>query len=417
MKKNVRMFLVCLTIVSVVNLTDANEGLNTATSNITQETQNAIPSSASQSGVVQNAPNPPQNNTKQKRSWWDAILNLFKVSDPKRTTEQAFDDMLKNQNVVIDFSNVTDFAQNGDAKMTEYYNKLSSTQSFGTKSPNLYINLSNTGVGLDFLSKWAIQFKNDKKNVIWNLSENKNLDDSIIDALDFSSIYSLNLSGTSITDAGIAKIASILATNGIGNLVCIHLMSTKVTDAGIVSLKASLQKAVEVWKTQHSGQEYFLQGTDNSGVIYEKNALSSSTNLQKNVVQQSVNSENVQQRQISQQSLPQPEVSNMNEQINKDELPQTGQQMSTESGISSEPNSNIQANNVQQNMTQSDVDSMSEMGDIKIDNDVTTANATDSNISEAVPSNDKSIEEQANVALNDASNLIGNSQLDGDTSK
>ena len=411
MKKNVMMFLVCLTIVSVVSLTEANDGLNTTTSGIVQETQNAVPDSTYKSGIVQNSPNPPQNNTKQKRSWWDAILSLFKISEPKRTTEQAFDDMLKNQNVVVDFSHVTDFAQNGDAKMAEYYDKLSSTQSFGTKSPNLYINLSNTGVGLDFISKWSLQFKNDKKNVIWNLSENKNLDDSVIDALDCSSIYSLNLSGTSITDSGIAKISSILDANGIGNLVCIHLTSTKVTDAGVASLKTSIQKAVEVWKTTHLGQEYNLQGTDNSGVIYEKIALSPSINSQKNMKKQIINNNNVQQsisqQSVSQQSLPQQEVSHMNEQINQDELLQTSPSISAESGISSDPDINIQANNVQQGVHQSDVDSMSEMGDMQLEN-----NAASSTIPETMPENNKSIEEQANVALNDASNLISNSQLD-----
>lgn len=207
---------------------------------------------------------------KKRRSWWDAILNLFKIPEQKRTAGQAFDNMIENQNVVIDFSNVTDFVQNGDAKMAEYYQKLIATKSFGTKSPNLYVNLSNTGVTLDFVSKWAAQFKKDNKNVVWNLSDNKNLDDSVIDALDFASIYSLNLSGTSVSDSGIAKISAILETSGIGKLVCIHLSGTKVTDAGVTSLKSSIQKAVELWRMQNPGKEYKLQGTDNSGVVFEK---------------------------------------------------------------------------------------------------------------------------------------------------
>lgn len=212
----------------------------------------------------------PQAMPTQKKSWWDAILNLFRVTEKKRTTEQAFDNMVENQNVVIDFSNVTDFAQNGDAKMAEYYQKLISTKSFGTKSPNIYVNLSNTGVSLDFVSKWAAQFKKDNKNVIWNLSDNKNLDDNVIDALDFSSVYSVNLSGTSVSDAGIARISAILETSGIGNLVCIHLSGSKVTDTGVNSLKSSIQKAVEIWKSKNPGKEYKLQGVDNSGVVFEK---------------------------------------------------------------------------------------------------------------------------------------------------
>ena len=215
-------------------------------------------------------PNAQAANNKQKGSWWDSILKLFKVPEPKRTSEQAFNDMDKNQNIVIDFSNVVDFAQNGDAKMLEYYQKIVSTKAFGTKSPNIYVNLSNTGVSADFILKWATQFKNDKKVVIWNLSDNKNLDDTVVDALYFPSIYSLNLSGTSVTDAGIAKISAILETNGLGNLVCIHLSNSKVTDAGVAALKSSMQKAIEMWKAKNPGQERKLQGSDNSGVVFEK---------------------------------------------------------------------------------------------------------------------------------------------------
>lgn len=242
-----------------------------------EEIEATVPAAAAttQASAVENSTasisaQTPQTAPTQKKSWWDAILNLFKITEKKRTTEQAFDNMVENQNVVIDFSNVSDFAQNGDAKMAEYYQKLISTKSFGTKSPNIYVNLSNTGVSLDFISKWAAQFKKDNKNVIWNLSDNKNLDDTVIDALDFSSVYSINLSGTSVSDTGIAKIVAILETSGIGNLVCIHLSGSKVTDAGVNSLKSSMQKAVENWKSRNPGKEYKLQGADNSGVVFEK---------------------------------------------------------------------------------------------------------------------------------------------------
>ncbi len=240
----------------------------------TSEVEVTVPdvatASASATNTTSVAPQKRGAEATKKRSWWDAILNLFKIKEEKRTAEQAFDNMVENQNVVIDFSNVTDFAQNGDAKMAEYYQKLIATKSFGTKSPNLYVNLSNTGVTLEFVSKWATQFKKDNKSVIWNLSDNKNLDDNVIDALDFSSVYSLNLSGTSVSDTGIAKISAILETSGIGKLVCIHLSGTKVTDTGINSLKSSIQKAVELWKNQNPGKEYKLQGDAGSGVVFEK---------------------------------------------------------------------------------------------------------------------------------------------------
>lgn len=207
---------------------------------------------------------------KKKSSWWDSILKLFKIAEPKRTTEEAFNQMVKSQNVVIDFSNVSDFAQNGDAKMKEYYDKIKSTKSFGSKSPNLYVNLSNTGVSTEFVAKWAGEFSKDKKNVIWNLSGNKDLDDSVIDAIDLPSTYSLNLSGTSVTDTGAAKIGTLVESAGLGNLVCVHLSGSKVTDTGVEALKASMQKGLEAWKAKNPGKEKTLQGSDNSGVVFEK---------------------------------------------------------------------------------------------------------------------------------------------------
>ena len=254
----------------IVNAGDVNEVDVAAGGEIATTMPDVVPTPATDTNATSATPQVPGAKATKKRSWWDAILNLFKVKDEKRTAEQAFDDMVENQNVVIDFSNVTDFAQNGDAKMAEYYQKLIATKSFGTKSPNLYVNLSNTGVTLEFVSKWAAQFKKDNKSVVWNLSDNKNLDDNVIDALDFASVYSLNLSGTSVSDTGIAKISAILETSGIGKLVCIHLSGSKVTDAGVNSLKSSIQKAVEIWKTKNPGREYKLQGESNSGVVFEK---------------------------------------------------------------------------------------------------------------------------------------------------
>ena len=254
---------------SIVNAGDVN-GVNVDAGVSETTIPNTTSTPAKTAKATAATPQTSNAEASKKSSWWDAILNLFKIKEQKRTAEQAFDNMVENQNVVIDFSNVTDFAQNGEAKMAEYYQKLIATKSFGTKSPNLYINLSNTGVSLEFVSKWAAQFKKDNKSVVWNLSNNKNLDDNVIDALDFSSVYSLNLSGTSVSDRGIAKISAILETKGIGKLVCIHLSGTKVTDAGVKSLKSSIQKALELWKTQNPGKEYKLQGEAGSGVVFEK---------------------------------------------------------------------------------------------------------------------------------------------------
>ena len=195
-------------------------------------------------------------------SFLDPILKLLGIGSD---TEKP---VLKYDGVRFTAQNVTDNKALED-KIEEWWTKLLSTNSFGTKSPNIYVNISNTALTLEFIAKWSAEFKKANKTVIWNLSDNKNLDDNVIDALDLPSIYSLNLTGTSVTDAGLTKIAALLETNGIGKLVCITLSDTKVTDAGVTSLRAAMQKAVEVWKTKNPGKEFKLQGTDNSGVIFE----------------------------------------------------------------------------------------------------------------------------------------------------
>ncbi len=355
------------------------QGINVSSNEVPQVT----------SAVTSSTPGNSKASPKVKKgSWWDAILKLFKVTEPKRTSEQAFSDMVQNQNVIIDFSNVTDFAQNGDAKMLEYYQKLVSTKAFGTKSPNIYVNLSNTGVTSEFIQKWATQFKNDKKTVIWNLSDNKNLDDSVVDALDFSSIYSLNLSGTSITDAGIARISATLETNGIGKLVCIHLSGSKVTDTGVASLKASMQKAVELWKTQNPGKDYKLQGADNSGVVFEKIPT-----LPNKGVKKQQGGANQSSGSATSVSIPSP--------VAETSIPTTDTQVAQ--GTASE------AEAIVPSTPSSETDSMAEMEEaLPTDNSLSDSTLTTEAplVSETPAVTSKSVEEEANTALNDADAII-----------
>ena len=143
---------------------------------------------------------------KAKSSLWDKVLKLFKIFDNKtRTCEQALEKMLKEKTVSVDFSNTSDFVQNGDAAMTSYYQTLVSTKSFGSNSPNLYVNLSKTGVTSEFIAKWAAEFQKAKKLVLWNLSDNATIDDSVLDVIPLTDTYSLNLSNTGVTDAAVAK--------------------------------------------------------------------------------------------------------------------------------------------------------------------------------------------------------------------
>jgi len=208
----------------------------------------------------------------KKVSIWDKILNMFKLSEPKaRTCEEAFNQM---KGISINFSKTSDFAENGDKYMDLYYKKIKQTNSFGTRSSNLYIDLSGLNVNSDilvtFIGKWSKVFTADKKTVLWNLSDNKSLGDDAIDNIDLSNIYSLNLSNTSISDLTINKIISILNIQNTGKLVCVNVSGTKVSDAVVESLKAAFQKAKTEFETKNPGKTYSLEGDNNSGVIFNK---------------------------------------------------------------------------------------------------------------------------------------------------
>ncbi|MDO4975074.1 MAG: hypothetical protein Q4E61_01990, partial [Alphaproteobacteria bacterium] len=148
------------------------------------------------------------------------------------------------------------------------------TNSFGTHSSNLYIDLSNLNVPSDvfltFIGKWSKTFSEDKKTVLWNLSNNKSLGDDVIDCIDLSNMYSLNLANTAITDLTVNKIISILNIQNTGKLVCVNLSGTKVSDAAIKSLKEAFQKAKTDFEAKNPGKTYSLDGDNNSGIIFNK---------------------------------------------------------------------------------------------------------------------------------------------------
>lgn len=218
------------------------------------------------------APVAPKQLKSQNKSIWDKFLNMFKASEPKtRTCEEAFNKM---SGISINFSNTSDFAENGDKYMDLYYQKIKETNSFGTHSSNLYIDLSNlnvpSNVFLTFIGKWSKTFSEDKKTVLWNLSNNKSLGDDVIDCIDLSNMYSLNLANTAITDLTVNKIISILNIQNTGKLVCVNLSGTKVSDAAIKSLKDAFQKAKTDFETKNPGKTYNLDGDNNSGIIFNK---------------------------------------------------------------------------------------------------------------------------------------------------
>ncbi len=188
-----------------------------------------------------------------------------------RTCAQALESMLKEGTCIIDLSNVSDFVQNGEKVISAYYEKIKQTNAFGTHSNNVYINVTEITV-----AKFAGEFAKDKRTVIWNLSHNRSIDDTVIDALSasFQSVYSLNLSDTNLTDVGLAKIVSAIKTNGLGELIVINVSKTKVTAEGVENLRASMREALEKWKQANPGESRNLQGDD--GVIFMSKAKNQS---------------------------------------------------------------------------------------------------------------------------------------------
>ncbi|MDR2598619.1 MAG: hypothetical protein LBC25_02770 [Holosporales bacterium] len=170
---------------------------------------------------------------------------------------------------MLDLSECGDFAANGDNAFNKFYQLLTSTSSFGTHSRNIYLDLSKTGVTTPIIANWAKIFSDDGKVVIWNLSYNDSVDDSMIDAVVLSNTYHLNLAHTSVTDAGIAKMVNSIRVNGIGELRSIQLDGSKVTAGGVEMLRAAMKEAAAAAEGK-DGQKRTLFG--NSGVIFTKGA-------------------------------------------------------------------------------------------------------------------------------------------------
>lgn len=212
---------------------------------------------------------PAQTSVKAEDEKKTSFFDQFKVSEqPSRTCQVAMEESLKNGTVEIDLSNTTDFVENGDSIFNSCYAKLKETNSFGTNSSNIYVNLSKTNVTPEFIAKWSAEFKKDKKTVLWNLSDNPNLNDSIIDSIaDLSNVCSLNFANTGITDTGIAKLSSLIETAGLKTISMINLSGTKVTDQAISTLRDAFKKALAAWQAANPGKTYAIEG---DGVVFNK---------------------------------------------------------------------------------------------------------------------------------------------------
>jgi hypothetical protein len=208
---------------------------------------------------------------KHSSGGWRKFLDQFDINDNvQRTCEEALSGALASKSVIIDLSNTTDFQQNGERVLATIYGELIKTNAFGTNSPNLYVDLSNTNISPELIGKLMQQFKKDGKIVVLSLSNNVNLGDECIDVIlpYLDSVCSLNLSGTKVTDAGLSKIISHIGTDGIGHLRHITISGADVTLAGVTELRTSMQNAMSMSGNDQKGQVYALKGE--SGVTYRK---------------------------------------------------------------------------------------------------------------------------------------------------
>ncbi|MDR3031335.1 MAG: hypothetical protein LBU35_03045 [Holosporales bacterium] len=201
-----------------------------------------------------------------------SVFDQFKIPEQKqRTCQEALDQSIADGSGILDLSATTDFAQNGWAAIEAFLRKIKETNSFGTYSKNLSVDLSKTNVTPEILSMLMERAKLDGLTLILNLYYNKTIGDETIDVIgSFSNIYSIILRGTNISDVGIAKFNAILEMSGIGVLHSVDVSETNVSPGGAKVLAEQMQKAIEAWKIQNPTSTYNIKG---AGVIYEESSF------------------------------------------------------------------------------------------------------------------------------------------------
>jgi hypothetical protein len=181
--------------------------------------------------------------------------------EKKRTCADAKNASLEEEDNIFDCHNAIDFELNGPESWKEYFRLYLESNSFNTSSPNLYFILDGTGASDDQAKEFINTASANDRSVVLNLSNNPGIGDGLLAGVDLRCIVYLNLSHTSITDAGIANLISIIQSGGLNKLICINLSDTKVTPNGVESLRQAMRSAVD--SAQITGK---LKGKD--GVIY-----------------------------------------------------------------------------------------------------------------------------------------------------
>ncbi|MDR0695789.1 MAG: hypothetical protein LBF56_03425 [Holosporales bacterium] len=212
-----------------------------------------------------------------------SAFESFKVpEEPVRTCDEACAKSMKDKNVISDFSNTSDFAENGVAGVTKCLAEIEKTQAYGTHSSNRYINVSNSNLSNELVKEVVNAIVNNKKvhdaahgkaatkdsqyTVLLNIAGNPSVGDGAVQAIGglLSAICCLNLAGTNISDSGIEQLIALINGAGIQHLNSINISNTRVTPAGAAKLK----EAIAAWLSSHPEAKCELGG--DGGVIYKE---------------------------------------------------------------------------------------------------------------------------------------------------
>ncbi|MDR3224376.1 MAG: hypothetical protein LBT03_02225 [Holosporales bacterium] len=187
-----------------------------------------------------------------------------------RASKEAVDECNNKRIPVLDFGSVSDFQTNGDAAVAAILAKLNETNSYGTNSPNIYINLSNTGINSSTLLNLATKLGDNERDILLNVSYNGGIGDDAIDAIISSllpNMFALNIAGTTVTDVGIRKLAACIEQNGLGKLRSINIKGTRITKPAAMALQMAYRNALGRWQAENPGQTLYIGGGIESDFI------------------------------------------------------------------------------------------------------------------------------------------------------
>ncbi|MDR2458752.1 MAG: hypothetical protein LBD43_01505 [Holosporales bacterium] len=160
----------------------------------------------------------------------------------EKTCGAALQLALNKRIPILDLSGTADLNVNGITTVKEFVEARRASNSYGTGSNNIGVNLAATGATSDTITRILGELTEYK--VVLNLSWNPLVNDDALNAImqHATNVVALNVAGTQVTDAG----ASMLARNIPGNmpnLRSVNFSRTNVTQAGISELGAAVNNA------------------------------------------------------------------------------------------------------------------------------------------------------------------------------